>query len=162
TVPAQEGSNNTITTISIDDYVAEKRIDKVNLIMIDVEGGEMQVLEGATNVIKTFRPVLIFENHSLHNDWSRGLQNSNSVQFVQNFGYKVFSIRDFHNNIDTTDMRIELIPVEHTFINGPPHGFNLLAVADDSLIENDLFKIVKDYSPKLLLHKTEKEFLPGS
>jgi FkbM family methyltransferase len=161
TIPAEADAQEVIETISLDDYIANLGIVDVDLIMIDVEGGEMAVLEGAQGTLRSKSPVVIFENHSLHNDWSNGLENSDSVRFMCDLGYKVFSIRDFHNNIDTSQMKIELIPIEDTFIQGPPHGFNLLAVKDKSVIENDLFKIVHHYSPKLLLHKSEKEFLPS-
>jgi FkbM family methyltransferase len=161
TVPAAAGASGFIETVSLDDYIAGAEIDTVDLLMIDVEGGEMKVLLGAKEMFKKNSPVVIFENHSLHNDWSNSLQNSDSVKFMRDLGYHVFSIRDFHNNMNTAGMKVELIPVERTFTEGPPHGFNLLAVKNKSLIEHELFRIVLDYSPKLLLHKKEKVFLPA-
>jgi FkbM family methyltransferase len=161
TIPASKNAKNYIDTLSIDDYLNKNNIKEVELLMIDVEGGEMKVLEGAVQMLKNNKPVVVFENHSLHNDWSNGLENSDSIRFMRDLGYKVFSIRDFHSNMDTTGMKIELMPVERTYIQGPPHGFNLLAITDESLIPEEIFKIVYDYSPKLLLHKTEKEFLPA-
>jgi FkbM family methyltransferase len=162
TIPADENASDYFLTISLDDYINQNKIDKVDLLMIDVEGGEMKVLEGAGEMLNNNKPVVIFENHSLHNDWSNGLENSDSVRFMRELGYKVFAIRDFHNNMDTANMKVELVPVERTYIQGPPHGFNLLAVKDEALTNNDLFNIVFDYSPKLLLHKSEKEFLPAN
>lgn len=161
TVPADENATDFFLTVSLDDYVHANKIEKIDLLMIDVEGGEMKALEGAIEMLTKNKPVVIFENHSLHNNWSNGLENSDSVRFMRELGYQVFSIRDFHNNIDTTNMKVELIPVDRTFIQGPPHGFNLLAITNDAQINNDLFQTVFDYSPKLLLHKTEKEFLPS-
>jgi FkbM family methyltransferase len=161
TVPASVGSSGYIETVTLDDYMIAANIDSLDLLMIDVEGGEMKVLQGAVEMFQKNSPVVIFENHSLHNDWSNSLQNSDSVKWMRVHGYHVFSIRDFHNNMNTAGMKVELVPVERTFTEGPPHGFNLLAVKNKSLIEHDLFRIVYDYSPKLLLHKKEKEFLPA-
>ncbi len=161
TVQAPTNAINYIETISIDDYMAENNINKIDLLMIDVEGAEMNVLKGAEKMLEDSSPVVIFENHSLHNDWSNGLENSDSVKYMIDRGYSVFSIRDFHNNMDTEGMKIELIPVERTYIEGPAHGFNLLAIKNQNIIDNELFRIVHDYSPKLLLHKSEKEFLPA-
>ncbi len=161
TVPAADDAKNYIETLSIDDYLDKNNIKSVELLMIDVEGGEMKVLEGAVEMLKTYKPVVVFENHSLHNNWDNGLENSDSIKFMKDLGYKVYSIRDFHNNMDTTGMKVELLPVERTYIKGPPHGFNLLAIKDESQIQNEVFSIVYDYSPKLLLHKSEKEFLPA-
>jgi FkbM family methyltransferase len=161
TVPASAGDKDIIDTITLDDYIANKKIEKVGLLMIDVEGGEMRVLQGAARLLTEKSPVVIFENHGLHNDWSNGLQQSDSVKLMSDLGYTVFSVRDFHNNIQTEGMPIELIPVDRTFIEGPPHGFNLLAVKNKTLVDDSLFRIVYDYSPKLLLDKKQKEFHPA-
>lgn len=46
--------------ISLDDV----NIDKVDYIKLDIEGSEIQVLEGAENIIKKNKPVLLVENHN--------------------------------------------------------------------------------------------------
>ncbi|MBK9571041.1 MAG: hypothetical protein IPO53_14765 [Chitinophagaceae bacterium] len=59
-------------------------------------------------------------------------------------------------------MPVELLPLERTFCDIPPHhGFNLLAVPSKNLIENDLFRIVYDLSPKLILTKNDPLFSPS-
>jgi FkbM family methyltransferase len=45
-------------TISIDDFVSSKNIGRVDLIKMDIEGTEMQALNGAINTIKQYRPKL--------------------------------------------------------------------------------------------------------
>jgi hypothetical protein len=130
--------------------------------MIDVEGSEIKVLEGAKEMIKKFKPVVVFETHSLYNDWSKGLQNSDSVKLMTGLGYEVYAIREFHQNIDTGNMPVELLPLDRIFCEIPPHhGFNLLGVHSKELIENDLFRIVYDLSPKLILPKNDVKFLPS-
>jgi len=51
------------------------------------------------------------------------------------------------------DLKLELIRPEDTVLDGPPHGFNMVAVKDTTILENDLFKMVKNVSPKYILHK---------
>ncbi len=46
---------------TIDEYVNKRKLDRLDLIKIDVEGGEVQVLEGAYESLKKFRPFLILE-----------------------------------------------------------------------------------------------------
>jgi FkbM family methyltransferase len=46
---------------TLDDLVRALAIDRVGLIKIDVDGGEMEVLEGATGVVHRDRPVIFFE-----------------------------------------------------------------------------------------------------
>lgn len=54
------------TTISIDDFVLQNNIKKVNFIKMDIEGAEMQALHGAVETIRRFRPRLaIAIYHSL-------------------------------------------------------------------------------------------------
>lgn len=61
-------SDNSISVpvISLDEFVSENRLTKIDFIKIDVEGFEVQVLEGALETLKTFRPILVFE-YSLEN-----------------------------------------------------------------------------------------------
>ncbi len=162
TVTAAEATENVLHTITIDDYVAENKVGEVNLLMIDVEGSEIKVLEGAKAMLQKYKPVVVFETHSLYNDWSNGLENSDSVKLMTDLGYEVFAVREFHQNIDTGDMPVELLPTNRTYCETPPHhGFNMLAVPSKNLIENSLFKIVYDLSPKLILPKNDPKFSPS-
>ena len=43
---------------TIDDFVREKNIPKVDFIKMDIEGAELDALKGAINTIKTFKPKL--------------------------------------------------------------------------------------------------------
>lgn len=162
TVEATGVGKNVLHTITIDDYMKQQRLNDINLLMIDVEGSEIKVLEGAREMIRNNKPVVVFETHSLYNDWSNGLQNSDSVKLMNELGYELYAVREFHQNINTGTMPVELLPLDRTYYEIPPHhGFNLLAVPDNKLINNELFKVVYDLSPKLLLHKTETLFHPS-
>lgn len=162
TIEATDTTSNVLHTITIDDYVNENKVGNVDLLMIDVEGSEIKVLQGATNMLKEHKPVVVFETHSLYDDWSNGLENSPSSLLMKSLEYEVFSVREFHQNIDTGDMPVELLPLERTFCETPPHhGFNMLAVPSIDLIKNDLFRIVNDLSPKLILTKGNPLFSPS-
>ena len=47
-----------INCISIDDFVIENKIDKIDFITLDTEGAEIDILMGAVNTIKRFKPKL--------------------------------------------------------------------------------------------------------
>lgn len=162
TITANGQNENVLHTITIDDYVQQNNIGEVNLLMIDVEGSEIKVLEGAKQMLQQYKPVVVFETHSLYNDWSNGLENSDSVKLVTSLGYEVFAVREFHQNINTDNMPVELLPLDRTYCETPPHhGFNLLAVPSKELVEGSLFRIVYDLSPKLILPKNDVKFSPS-
>jgi len=153
TIPSFQ--NELSNTITIEEYLVRESISTLELIMLDIEGSELTVLKGAENLLsrETNYPNIIFEIHSSYVDWSNGLINTPIIQFLKSHGYHIFSIRDFQGNYDLKDKKIELIKPEETIIDGPRHGFNMLAVKDLSILKNDLFKFVKYVSPKYIIHK---------
>ncbi len=143
-------------SITIDDYVELHRLPAVGLIMLDTEGGEEKALIGASKILaRPFpeSPHLVFEVHRNYVDWSVGLENTSIVNFVSSKGYAAFAIRDFHDNYSMAGMPIEIIPVDRVYLEGPPHGFNLLATKDPDLIRRLGLRVIENVSPKLLLHK---------
>lgn len=142
----------TTQSISIDDYVRERELAAVELIMLDTEGGEENALSGARKTIARDRPNIVFEIHRNFVDWTNGLENTSIVTSLTSQGYEVFAIRDFHNNYPIASP-IEIIPVANVYLEGPPHGFNVLATKDKDLVERLGLRIVENVSPKLLLEK---------
>ena len=45
-------------TISIDDFVAQNKIEKINFIKLDIEGAELETLKGAAGTIEKYKPQL--------------------------------------------------------------------------------------------------------
>ena len=140
-------------TVSIDDYVAGCA-SKLSVLMLDIEGAEYSALRGAESTLKTDRPQIVFEVHRDYVDWSDGILNTEIGQYLINLQYQLYAIRDFNTHEEMGSRCIELIPVESIMLVGPSHGFNMLAITDPKLIENPLFRIVKNVSPKLLRHKS--------
>jgi FkbM family methyltransferase len=157
---APVGSNdkiaNKILSISIDDYIKSKQLQSVGLIMLDTEGAEEKALLGASNLLSRpypHAPHLIFEVNRNYIDWSFGLENTSVVKYVMSMGYQVFAIRDFHDNFPMAEKEIEIIPVKEVYLEGPPHGFNMLATKDSTLIARLGLRLVNNVSPKLLIDK---------
>jgi FkbM family methyltransferase len=149
TVPAVGG----ITTTSIEAYAEEQGIARVGLIMLDLEGSEHAVLQGGEGVLRRDGPSIVFEIHRSYVDWSAGLAQTDIARFLAGLGYTLFAVRDFQSNYDMAGRPIELVPIATAFTDGPPHGFNVLAVRDLSTIDDDIFRVVPGVSPKLLLHR---------
>jgi len=86
-------------------------------------------------------------------DWSEGLLETPIAKLLTSFGYYLYAIRDFQGNYDMKGKSIELIAPEQTVLEGPPHGFNMLAIKDISLLDNPVFSFCSNVSPKYILHK---------
>lgn len=87
--------------ITLKSYVKSKypKLNKIDLLVIDVEGGELNVLRGAN--LEVWKPtMLIIEAHEHHPDTSLRIFANDINTFVQERGYtKVYS--DAINNIYT-------------------------------------------------------------
>ena len=92
-----------VDTITLDNVFKDMDID---LIKIDVEGAELQVLEGASNIIKTKRPILMIEVHKFENKAGKPMLDV----------YKFFK-HLYDNNYDTiqyTNQWYLFVPKEET------------------------------------------------
>lgn len=145
-----------VKSVTIDCYVKSRQLASVGLIMLDTEGGEEKALQGARELLSrpsSESPHVVFEIHRSFTDWSNGLENTSIVNLLRSLGYTVFAIRDFHSNYPTAGYPIEIIPVDCVYLEGPPHGFNMLATKEPDLVERVGLRVVRDVSPKLLLDK---------
>jgi len=57
-----------ITITTLDKFVEENKIEKIDFIKADIEGAERNMLQGATNVLKTFAPKLAICTYHLPDD----------------------------------------------------------------------------------------------
>jgi FkbM family methyltransferase len=161
--PAEAGSDGSFATVTIDSYGRAERIEHLDLIMLDIEGAELAALRGAERYLgqATDRaPHLVFEVHRHYVDWSRGLDNTEICQYLSGFGYHLFAVRDYQSNVPMGHQPIELIRPDETYLEGPPHGFNMLAVKDPAVLANPTFRFVSGVSPKLLKHRDPKLHQP--
>lgn len=81
-----------IRSITIDDFVKENNIPKIDIIKCDTEGAEYIVFKGAYNSLKRFRPKLFFE----YNPFVKGFTNAPKDVFMllKSIGYSFFEFRN--------------------------------------------------------------------
>jgi FkbM family methyltransferase len=154
-----EAGDDTFKTVTIADYLQAAGVGELDLIVLDIEGAELGALKGAAPFLaapKGQAPDILFEVHRHYVDWSNGLANTEIVRLLTDNDYTVFALRDFNSNYDLADKPVELIPVDAVYLEGPPHGFNMVAVKDPSVFDGPGYSIVRDVSPKYLRHKDPK------
>src|ERR1043166_6475041 len=76
-----------VELVSLDDLLAQARIPAPGLIKIDVEGGELLVLRGAAELLRTYQPVLFLELHSP--ELARDCRN-----FLEALGYEIELLKE--------------------------------------------------------------------
>lgn len=82
----------TVPTIALDAFCAERGIERVNLLKIDVEGAEILVLRGATKLLSgESAPTLIFElDPQMPKNF--GSSADEILNLVRSFGYQTFIV----------------------------------------------------------------------
>ncbi|MEM8811165.1 MAG: FkbM family methyltransferase [Pseudomonadota bacterium] len=142
--------------ISIDDYVSSAGIIGLDVIMLDIEGGEHQALRGAHHQITApadTAPDIVFEIHRSYVDWSGGLAATPICSLLIESGYTLYAIRDYQGNVAMPVAPVEVVPIETCYLEGPPHGFNIFASKRSGTPERLDLRIVDHVSPKLLKHR---------
>lgn len=150
------GTDDAVASVTLHEVAQEHGHDRFQVIMLDIEGGELDALKGGEAFLRLppgEAPDIIFEVHRHYTDWTRGLENTDIVVYLRSLGYHVFALRDYQGNVDMRGYPIELIPPETAWLKGPPHGFNMVAVKKMSRLQGPQFRVVDNVSPKLLFHR---------
>ena len=151
------------TSQTIDEILARYAINDISLVLVDIEGSEEEALRGANAALSAppdHAPVVIAEIHRNYVDWSGGLGQTSIVRYLRDHDYLVFALRDCQSNWSLDIDSPEIIPLERVYLEGPPHGFNLIAAKDATFFEDQGFRTVCDVSPKYLRHRDPALHLP--
>ncbi|MBS1681420.1 MAG: FkbM family methyltransferase [Bacteroidetes bacterium] len=97
-------SGNKVPVSTVDIYVSEKQIKKIDLIKIDVEGFEHRVLLGAEATLNKFKPKLFIEinDDNLH---EQGDSAKTLIEKLLNNGYKIQNAATNEAVTEATDFR---------------------------------------------------------
>jgi FkbM family methyltransferase len=107
--PQFNGESCLVRTRTLDEILEEKKIRRVAVLKVDVEGHELAVLRGARRLLeRSESPIVIFE----FCDWAEGRFPNATVgqaqQFLLDIGYRLWRLEDFRRE------RCELTtPIKH-------------------------------------------------
>jgi len=87
---AKETQN--VPCVSLDDYVAQEGVNKVDVIKIDTDGHELNVLKGARQILTKFHPKIIFETGVYIMD-ERNISFKDYAGFFQNHRYTLYTTK---------------------------------------------------------------------
>ena len=73
-------------TISIDDFINNNKIEKIDFIKMDIEGCELKALQGAQNTLKKYKPKLAIAAYHKYDDYYEIPKFLNDL----NIGYKFY------------------------------------------------------------------------
>lgn len=101
---AQEGSHR-IPVDTLDNFVREHGLDNLDFIKIDVEGMELDVMQGGKETLLRFRPMLYFETLARYGD----VHSGSNFQLIESFltgecGYELFRI-SHHRELERVSER---------------------------------------------------------
>ncbi|WP_406684216.1 FkbM family methyltransferase [Seonamhaeicola sp. MEBiC1930] len=83
----------TIQTTSIDNFLNEQNNDKLSFIKMDIEGAEIEALEGAVNSIKKFKPNFAIASYHIVNNVQTYFAVEEFFKSI-NYPYKTESFKD--------------------------------------------------------------------
>jgi len=76
-----------VSSMSIDWFVDENRLEKVDFIKMDIEGSEQNALKGAINTLKRFKPQLAI---SIYHNFADDFASIANMLDELNLGYRFF------------------------------------------------------------------------
>lgn len=79
-----------IQTITLDSWMRQEDVKQIDLIKVDVEGHELKVLQGASQLIKIHKPVIMVEIEFRHSK----LDAQKTIDHITESGYKGFFINE--------------------------------------------------------------------
>lgn len=83
--------------ITVDDFVADIRIDRLDCIKIDVDSFDFEVLQGAVKTLESLDPFIVVElNYALS---VRGQSNAEALLWLREQGYKKALVLDNENYV---------------------------------------------------------------
>jgi FkbM family methyltransferase len=77
-----------VDVITLDKFIDDKNVQKLDFIKLDVEGGEFDVLKGAKGILNKYHPTILFEGEE-ENTTAYNYRVFQLLSYLENLGYIV-------------------------------------------------------------------------
>ena len=119
-----------LDVISLDEF-STKNNAIPNFLKIDAEGADYHVLAGATNILKNYHPIIIFEYFYVNNE------KNDCIKFLEKFGYRFLDV-SLYQEVNRAFYQPKTRSIQ---------PFNILAIQP---------KLFSDYFPSIKIEEEEK------
>lgn len=103
--------NDTAEIITLDSYVNEKKLSRVDFLKMDVEGAELEVLRGAVTTIARFKPILAISVYHKPDDFWTLMNFVKSIRSDYEFVLRQFGRRPETEPSKFNDLPSRLLPL---------------------------------------------------
>ena len=105
---AKSSSKVTVQTARLDDFVRDTHLDRLDLIKIDIQGGEPGFLLGACETVREFKPMILMEV-SPEDLSSLGKTSRDLLEQIQDCGYDMWELgsNESQNPIDPSSVPVD-------------------------------------------------------
>lgn len=90
-------SGDNIPSVSLDDYCSKNALERVDFVKIDTDGYEWDVLRGSKEMLKKYRPQIVFEIGEYVMD-EKGITFADYQAFFEEVNYSVYTINNAEIN----------------------------------------------------------------
>jgi hypothetical protein len=108
-----------LKAITLDDYASDENLERVSLLKIDVEGYELNVLKGAQQLIRRFKPNIMIE--LLARDGASDERCLECVDILKslNYGLKKIEKKPIPHLVDSDPEDFRELPYHYNYIGLP-------------------------------------------
>ncbi len=98
-----------VAIVTLDDYLAEYPIERLDLMKVDTDGAEEHVLRGAAKTLAAFRPVIVMEL-GIAVAADEDYPSARIIALLESYGYRVFDETGLKPHADLPDTLRKLAP----------------------------------------------------
>lgn len=92
-----------IDVSTLDNYVNENDLTRVDFIKADIEGAEFLMLKGAEDTLRKYRPILMLEVQA-HSSRLFGYEPEDLFQWLQGIGYRAYYVDSNYELVDCAEV----------------------------------------------------------